>query len=41
MKDGKAIASFADVNPGDKTITITADGTITSAVVNTKRNETT
>ena len=41
MKDGKAITNLADVKPGDTTTTITADGTITSSVVNTKRNETT
>ena len=41
LKDGKAVTSLADVKPGDTTTTVTADGTITSAVVNTKRNETT
>ena len=41
LKDGKAITSLADVKPGDKTTTITVDGTITSEVVNIKRNETT
>jgi exodeoxyribonuclease VII large subunit len=41
LKDGKAITNLADVKPGDKTTTITLDGTITSEVVSTKRNETT
>lgn len=41
LKDGKAITNIADVKPGDKTTTITVDGTITSEVVNTERNETT
>jgi len=41
LKDGRAITSLADIKPGDTTTTITADGTITSSVVNTKRNETT
>ena len=41
LKDGKAITNLADVKPGDKTTTITLDGTITSEVMNIKRNETT
>ena len=41
LKDGKAISSIVDVNPGDKTTTITVDGIIVSEVVSTKRNETT
>jgi len=39
LKDGKAISSLADVNPGDQTTTITVDGIIVSKVVNTKRND--
>jgi exodeoxyribonuclease VII large subunit len=41
LKDGRAITSLADIKSGDTTTTITADGTITSSVVDTKRNETT
>ncbi|HEX6892199.1 MAG TPA: exodeoxyribonuclease VII large subunit [Chryseolinea sp.] len=41
LKDGKAIKSLSDIKPGDKTTTITLDGTIISEVVSTKRNETT
>jgi exodeoxyribonuclease VII large subunit len=41
LKDGKAITSFAEVKPGDKTTTITVDGTIVSEVISTKGNETT
>ena len=41
LKDGKAITNLADVRPGDKTTTITVDGTIVSEVLITKRNETT
>jgi exodeoxyribonuclease VII large subunit len=41
LKDGKAITSLAEVKPGDKTTTITVDGSIVSEVMSTKRNETT
>ena len=39
LKDGKAITSLADIKPGDRTTTITVDGTITSEVLNTNRTE--
>ena len=41
LKDGKAVTSLADIEPGDKTTTITVDGTIISEVLNTKSNENT
>jgi exodeoxyribonuclease VII large subunit len=41
LKNGKAITNLNDVKPGDKTTTITLDGTITSEVKSTTRNETT